>query len=97
MGKLKDLSWYSRLAMTESELALAEQKCNDYSVIISRLKQELADSSTVHQSDIRREREVCHLVCCPGYMHIHFLFFVVFFSQVLRRYSGVCAHKVHTT
>jgi len=45
--------------MTESELALAEQKCNDYSVIINRLKQELSDSSTVHQSDIRREREVC--------------------------------------
>lgn len=47
----------SKLAMTESELALAEQKCNDYSVIINRLKQELSDSSTVHQSDIRRERE----------------------------------------
>lgn len=47
-----------RLAMTESELALAEQKCNDYSVIINRLKHELSDSSTVHQSDIRREREV---------------------------------------
>ena len=47
-----------RLAMTESELALAEQKANDYSVIINRLKQELSDSSSVHQSDIRREREV---------------------------------------
>ena len=46
--------------MTESELALAEQKCNDYSVIVNRLKQELSDSSTVHQSDIRREREVLH-------------------------------------
>lgn len=49
--------------MTESELALAEQKCNDYSVIINRLKQELSDSSTVHQSDIRREREVSRLKC----------------------------------
>jgi len=47
-----------RLAMTESELALAEQKLNDYSVIITRLKQELSDSSSVHQGDIRREREV---------------------------------------
>ncbi|WAQ96759.1 LRC45-like protein [Mya arenaria] len=46
-----------RLAMTESELALVEQKCNDYSVIITRLKQELSESSSVHQSDIRRERE----------------------------------------
>jgi hypothetical protein len=44
--------------MTESELALAEQKCNDYTVIINRLKHELSESSTVHQSDIRREREV---------------------------------------
>ncbi|KAH3864420.1 leucine-rich repeat-containing protein 45-like isoform X2 [Dreissena polymorpha] len=47
----------SKLAMTESELALAEQKCNDYSVIITRLKHELSDSSSVHQGDIRRERE----------------------------------------
>ncbi|XP_060581578.1 leucine-rich repeat-containing protein 45-like [Ruditapes philippinarum] len=47
----------SKLAMTESELALAEQKCNDYTVIINRLKHELSESSTVHQSDIRRERE----------------------------------------
>ncbi|XP_052762875.1 leucine-rich repeat-containing protein 45-like [Mya arenaria] len=47
----------SKLAMTESELALVEQKCNDYSVIITRLKQELSESSSVHQSDIRRERE----------------------------------------
>ena len=46
--------------MTESELALAEQKANDYSVIINRLKQELSDSSSVHHSDIRREREVIY-------------------------------------
>ena len=63
--------------MTESELALAEQKSNDYSVIINRLKQELSDSSTVHQSDIRREREVCLFV------FVHMFVLVCFFNWLL--------------
>ncbi|KAK3586009.1 hypothetical protein CHS0354_033126 [Potamilus streckersoni] len=47
----------AKLAMTESELALAEQKNNDYMILMNKLKHELSESTNIHQSDIRRERE----------------------------------------
>ncbi|XP_033749782.1 leucine-rich repeat-containing protein 45-like [Pecten maximus] len=47
----------SKLAMTESELALTEQKCNDYSMLITKLKQELSNKVGGHQEDLRRYQE----------------------------------------
>ncbi|XP_064604350.1 leucine-rich repeat-containing protein 45-like [Liolophura sinensis] len=47
----------AKLALTESELSLAEQKYNDSTIVIQRLKQELADNNSSHQSELRRERE----------------------------------------
>ncbi|KAJ8318587.1 hypothetical protein KUTeg_003678, partial [Tegillarca granosa] len=47
----------SKLAMTESELALTEQKANDFSLLITRLKQELSDKTSVHQDELRKEHE----------------------------------------
>lgn len=50
--------------MTESELALTEQKAHDFSLLITRLKQELSDKTTVHQDELRKEHEVKHSTDC---------------------------------
>lgn len=47
-----------RLAMTESELALTEQKVNDGNMLIAKLKQELTIKVSEHQEEIRRDHEV---------------------------------------
>ena len=51
-----------RLSMTESELALAEQKVNDYNAVINRMKQDMTELAVSHQNDIKQEKEVCTLV-----------------------------------
>lgn len=49
---------FYRLSMTESELALQEQRTHDMEVIVDRLKQELTHKSSSHNDDLRKEREV---------------------------------------
>ena len=49
---------FYRLSMTESELALQEQRTHDIEVIVDRLKQELTQKSSSHNDDLRKEREV---------------------------------------
>lgn len=49
---------FFRLSMTESELALQEQRTHDVEVIVDRLKQELTQKSSSHNDDLRKEREV---------------------------------------
>lgn len=44
--------------MTESELALTEQKVNDGNMLIAKLKQELTIKVSEHQEEIRRDHEV---------------------------------------
>lgn len=51
-----------RLSMTESELALTEQKVNDYNMLITRLKQELSEKMTNHAEDLRRYQEVKNFI-----------------------------------
>ena len=46
--------------MMESELVLAEQRALDCSSANSRFKQEMANMSASHQTDIRSERQVKH-------------------------------------
>lgn len=45
--------------MTESELALAEQKTNDYNVLLNKLKQEYSHQVSSHQVEMKKEKEVC--------------------------------------
>lgn len=47
----------AKLAMTESELALTEQKVNDGNMLIAKLKQELTIKVSEHQEEIRRDHE----------------------------------------
>ena len=47
-----------RLAMTESELALTEQKVNDGNMLVAKLKQELTIKVSEHQEEIRRDHTV---------------------------------------
>ncbi|KAL5017929.1 hypothetical protein ScPMuIL_003651 [Solemya velum] len=47
----------SKLAMTESELSLAEQKSNDYNVLLNKLKQEFSDQFSSHQAEMKKEKE----------------------------------------
>ena len=44
--------------MTESELAMTEQKVNDSNMLVARLKQELTEKVGHHQEDLRKEHEV---------------------------------------
>lgn len=44
--------------MTESELALTEQKVNDGNMLIAKLKQELTIKVSEHQEEVRRDHEV---------------------------------------
>lgn len=44
--------------MTESELALQEQKTHDVEIVVERLKQELSGRHSSHNEDLRKEREV---------------------------------------
>lgn len=59
---------FFRLSMTESELALQEQRTHDVEVIVDRLKQELTQKSSSHNDDLRKEREVQPILstinCC---------------------------------
>ena len=47
----------AKLSMTASELALTEQKVNDHSGVINRLKQELTEVAVSHQDEIKKEQE----------------------------------------
>ncbi|XP_052068540.1 leucine-rich repeat-containing protein 45-like [Mytilus californianus] len=47
----------SKLSMTESELALQEQKTHDVEIVVERLKQELSGRHSSHNEDLRKERE----------------------------------------
>ncbi|KAK3089984.1 hypothetical protein FSP39_008219 [Pinctada imbricata] len=47
----------AKLAMTESELALTEQKVNDSNMLVARLKQELTEKVSTQQEDLRKEHE----------------------------------------
>lgn len=49
---------FYRLALTESELALTEQKASDYNMLINKLKQELSGKMGDHQEELRRFQEV---------------------------------------
>lgn len=44
--------------MTESELALQEQRTHDVEIVVERLKQELSTRNSSHNEDLRKEREV---------------------------------------
>lgn len=44
--------------MTESELALTEQKVNDGNMLVAKLKQELTIKVSEHQEEIRRDHTV---------------------------------------
>lgn len=47
--------------MTESELALTEQKVNDGNMLVAKLKQELTIKVSEHQEEIRRDHTVGQL------------------------------------
>ncbi|XP_050392919.1 leucine-rich repeat-containing protein 45 [Patella vulgata] len=47
----------AKLAMTESELTLAEQKNHDCNSIINRLKQDMSEMTASHHADLRHEKE----------------------------------------
>lgn len=52
-----------RLALAESELALAESKKSELGAMMTQMKEEQQTMSKIHQTELRREREVCDLQC----------------------------------
>lgn len=48
----------SRLALAESELALAESRNAELGALVTKAQEEQQTMSRVHQTELRREREV---------------------------------------
>ncbi len=49
---------FNRMALVESELALSETKVNELSALLSQAQEDHAQLTKLHQTELRREREV---------------------------------------
>ena len=49
----------NRVSLAESELALSETKVNELSALLTHAQEDHSQLTKIHQSELKREREVC--------------------------------------